>query len=246
MRLWRVVSFRVLKREKPNVPALLGLAVRTQRRKLGLSQEELAWRAGLNRTYVTDVERGARNLSLSTIDRLAAALETPLSALLHEVDKARGAVRGGGLMEPAQVDILLVEDNSRDEELTLRALRRSRLANSIHVARDGVEALEYIFCTGQHALRKFNDCPHLVLLDLKLPRLDGLEVLRRLKADPRTCALPVVVLTISENNNHMAEARRLGAEAYILKPVDFQRLSRVTPDLEFSWSLQRLPPTHVH
>ena len=241
MRLWRVLSFHVLKREKPNVPALLGQAVKVRRQKLGFSQEELAWRAGLNRTYVTDVERGARNLSLNTIDRLASALQTPLSALLHDVDKARGTVRGLGAFEPAQVDILLVEDNARDEELTLRALRRARLTNLVHVARNGTEALDYVFCTGPQRHRRPEDCPQLVLLDLKLPQVDGLDVLRRLKSDRRTRAIPVVVLTVSEDSKDMAAARRLGAEAYIVKPVDFQRLTKVTPNLNFSWNLQRLP-----
>jgi CheY-like chemotaxis protein len=241
MRLWRVLSFHVLKREKPNVPALLGQVVKVRRQKLGFSQEEHVWRAGLNSTYVTEVERGARNLSLNTIDRLASALQTPLSALLHDVDKARGAVRGVELAEAAQVDILLVEDNARDAELTMKALRRARLANSVHLARDGAEALDYLFCTGPQKHRKLEDSPHLVLLDLKLPRVDGLEVLRCLKSDSRTRALPVVVLTVSEDSKDMAEARRLGAETYIVKPVDFQRLAKVTPDLNFSWNLQRQP-----
>ena len=235
------VTLHRLKHEKPKALTLIGQTVRSRRHRLGFSQEELAWRAGLNRTYVTDVERGARNLSLSTLDKLAAALQTPLSALLRDVDKARGVTLDDGSEETAPVDILFVEDNARDVELTLRALRRARLANSVHVARDGAEALDFVFCTGKHANRKLTDCPHLVLLDLKLPRVDGLEVLRRLKSDPRTRTVPVVVLTVSEASKDMVDARRLGAEAYIVKPVDFQRLSKVIPDLNFSWTLQRLP-----
>jgi CheY-like chemotaxis protein/DNA-binding XRE family transcriptional regulator len=218
---------------------LLGQAIKVRRHELGFSQEELAWRAGLNRTYLTDVERGARNLSLATIDKLAEALEIPLSTLLHGVDTARGRVRPvhPGLEEPAQVEILLVEDNPRDIELALRALRQARLANLIRVARNGAEALDYLFCTGHHADRKPQDRPHLVLLDLKLPRVDGLNVLQRLKSDRRTRQIPVVVLTVSEQSRDISEARRLGAEAYIVKPVDFQRLSKVTPELNLSWRL---------
>ncbi len=223
------------------LPKLLGKTIRLRRQELGLSQEELAWRAGLNRTYVTDVERGARNLSLSTMDKLAQALRVPLSTLLHEADKARGAVEQSASGEPSQVDILLVEDNPSDADLTVGALRRARLSNSIHLARDGSEALDYLFCTGQYADRKTELRPRLVLLDLKLPRIDGLEVLQRMKADPRTRDIPVVVLTISRLGPDIAQARRLGIEAYIIKPVDFQRLSEVTPKLELSWSLLRLP-----
>ena len=224
-----------------NSCALLGAAIRSRRYELGLSQEELAWRAGLHRTYVTDVERGARNLSLATIDKLADALQSPLSVLIRGVDKARGRVQGTGPDEPARVDILFVEDNARDVELTMRALRRARLANSIHVARDGGEALDYVFCKGRHADRRIEDCPHLILRDLKLPGLDGLELLRRLKSEPRTRAITVVVLTMSNESKHLSEACRLGAKAYIVKPVDFHRLSEVTPGLNFSWTLSRVP-----
>ncbi|MGH7969896.1 MAG: helix-turn-helix domain-containing protein, partial [Limisphaerales bacterium] len=173
---------------------LLGQTVKSRRLELGLSQEELAWRAGLHRTYLTDVERGSRNMSIATIDRLAQALQVPVSTLLRDVDKARGATAPGHPDERGQVDILLVEDNARDVELTLAALRRARLANTIRVARNGAEALDYLFGTGEYAQREPQQRPRLVLLDLKLPRVDGLEVLRRLKSDPQTRDIPVIVL----------------------------------------------------
>ena len=225
-----------LKHKSASLPELLGRAVKLRRSELGFSQEELAWRAGLNRTYVTDVERGLRNLSLATIDKLARALELPISGLLHQVDSARGEVPA----QLAQVEILLVEDNARDLEMTLRALKRAQLANSIDIARDGEAALHYLLAKrGGEAVGKIKPLPQLILLDLKLPQVDGLEVLRRIKANEQTRRVPVVVLTCSEDSQDMAEARRLGADAYIIKPVDFQRLSEVTPGLNFSWALQR-------
>lgn len=203
---------------------------------LGFSQEELAWRAGLNRTYVTDVERGSRNLSLSTLEKLAEALNTPLFVILRDMEQLGGTVSVG---EPTGKSILLVEDNPRDVEMALRALRRARLTNPIPVARDGAEALDYLFCTGRHATPKREDPPQLVLLDLKLPRVDGMEVLRRLKSDARTRPIPVVVLTSSKECSDIAESSRLGAAGFIVKPLDFQRLSEVTPHLNFSWVLHQ-------
>ncbi len=231
----------VLKRNTSSASALLGSVIKARRRELGFSQEELAWRAGLHRTYVTDVERGTRNLSLATLDRLADALQTPLSALLRDVDQARGMTHGNAREEPSLAGILLVEDAPRDAELAVHALRRAGLANPIHLAVDGTEALEYLFCTGRYSRRNAEDHPLLVLLDLKLPGPDGLQVLRTIRSDERIRSTPVVVLTGSESQNDIAEARRLGAKAYIIKPVDFQRLCGVTPDLNFSWLLQPRP-----
>ncbi len=220
---------------------LFGQAVRLRRHVLGLSQEELAFRAGLNRTYITDVERGSRNLSLSTLERLAEALKTPLFVMFGDVDKGGGSIAMNENEKAAGAEILLVEDNPLDVEVTLRALQQARLANAIHVARDGVEALDFIFCTGAHAARKPEARPQLILLDLKLPRLNGMEVLRRLNSDARTRQIPVIVLTGSTESKDMTEASRLGAAAFIAKPVNFQRLSEVTPGLDLSWMLHRLP-----
>lgn len=221
------------------ISTLFGQAVRLRRHVLGLSQEELAWRAGLNRTYLTDVERGVRNLSLSTLEKLATALETPLFVIFRDMDKGGDSIALDATESPEGTDILLVEDNSRDLEMALRALRRARLANAIHVARDGAEALEFLFGTGRHADRKSATRPQLVLLDLKLPRVDGMEVLRRLKSEARTRPIPVIVLTSSTESKDMAEATLLGAAGFMVKPVDFQRLSEVTPSLDFSWTLHR-------
>jgi two-component system response regulator len=130
--------------------------------------------------------------------------------------------------------ILLVEDNADDELLTVRALRRARVANEIVVARDGVEALDYLFGTGAHAGRDAKDLPHVVLLDLRLPRLDGLEVLRRLRQDRRTERLPVMILTASTEDRDRVEGYRLGAIHCIPKPVDFHQFMASAPVLGLS------------
>jgi CheY-like chemotaxis protein len=135
------------------------------------------------------------------------------------------------------VDILLVEDNTNDVELTLHAFERSRFANRVHVVKDGAEALDYVFCRGIHAGRHQEDHPQIILLDLNLPKIGGLEVLRRIKADEKARNIPVIVLTGSQNDLDISESRRLGAATYIVKPVDFHRLSQVTPQLSLNWAL---------
>lgn len=119
--------------------------------------------------------------------------------------------------------ILLVEDNPDDEALTLRAFARNRIENPVIVARDGLDAVNYLFASGRHAGRDTSIMPAVILLDLKLPRIDGLEVLRRIRADSRTAMLPVVILTTSRERQDIQEAYRLGANSYIRKPVDFER-----------------------
>jgi CheY-like chemotaxis protein len=131
--------------------------------------------------------------------------------------------------------ILLVEDNPDDEALTLRAFNRQRIPNRVIVARDGVEALDYIFGTGTHEGRNVNELPAFVLLDLKLPRIDGLEVLRRIRADARTRLLPVVVLTTSREAQDIHEAYSLGANSYIRKPVDFEQFLQAIGLLASYW-----------
>ncbi len=138
--------------------------------------------------------------------------------------------------------ILLVEDNPDDEILTLRALRRANVGNDIVVARDGVEALDYLFGTGGHAGRDTRELPHVMLLDLKLPRIDGLEVLRRVRADDRTRVLPVVILTSSIEERDRIEGYRLGANSYVQKPVDFTEFVEAVRQLGLYWLLLNQPP----
>ena len=138
--------------------------------------------------------------------------------------------------------ILLVEDNPDDEELTLLSLRESNIVNEVVVARDGVEALDYLFAADQNAGREVSPLPELILLDLKLPRLDGLEVLRRLRANPRTQLVPVVVLTSSSEEEDIVASYRLGANSYVRKPVEFHRLADAVRQLGLYWLLLNEAP----
>lgn len=222
---------------KANVKKEFGAAVRTYRLRLGISQETLAERAELHRTYITDVERGARNISLESISRLARALDLSVSSLFSAPGSARlGRVKSRGA-QAETVDILLVEDDPKDIELTIEAFGAARLSNRMDVVQDGEAALDFLFREGQYAPRKPAEGPLVVLLDLHLPKVHGLEVLRRLRADERTRTLQVVVLTTSRNDTDLREALRLGAAAYIVKPLDFQTFSSITPQLNLSWTL---------
>jgi two-component system response regulator len=131
--------------------------------------------------------------------------------------------------------VLLVEDNPDDLELTLRAFKKSHLMNKIVIARDGVEALDYLFATGPHAGRDTADMPHLVLLDLNLPKIDGMEVLKRMRADARTMFVPVVVLTSSDEERDVVQSYKLGANSYVRKPVDFGQFLDAARQLELYW-----------
>jgi CheY-like chemotaxis protein len=138
--------------------------------------------------------------------------------------------------------ILLVEDNPDDEALAIRALKRHHISNEIVVARDGVEALDYLFGTGQYTGRDLSLKPTVVLLDLKLPRVDGLEVLRRLREDERTRLLPVVILTTSNEEQDMLDSYSFGCNSYIRKPVDFIEFSEAIRQLGMYWLLMNEPP----
>jgi CheY-like chemotaxis protein len=215
-----------------------GTAVREHRLELGLSQESLAERAELHRTYVTDVERGARNVSLQSISKLAKALEVSIGTLFtsSEVPKSAGA---------QSVDLLIVEDDPRDLELTLAVFKKARLSNPVKVVRDGAEALNYLFGRGEYAPDPPPSLPAVVLLDLGLPRISGMEVLRQIKANDSTRFLRVIVLTGLPNDRDLGEALRLGADAYLVKPVDFHAFSSVAPQLELRWMLLDCPKEPV-
>ena len=146
-------------------------------------------------------------------------------------------------MTEPDVEILLVEDNPNDVELTLHALKRHNLANRVEVLRDGAEALDYIFCTGAYAARAIEAPPKIVLLDLKLPKVDGLEVLRQIKADPRTRKIPVVVLTTSQEQRDIIESYDLGVNSYIVKPVDFDQFVEATRIFGLYWLVLNEPAT---
>jgi CheY-like chemotaxis protein len=145
-----------------------------------------------------------------------------------------------------EIEILLVEDNEADEELAIHALRSNNLANQIHVAHDGEEALDFLFCRGGYNHRGFDKPPRLVLLDLKLPKVDGLEVLRQLKSDPRTKAIPVVILTSSREERDMVDGYQLGVNSYIQKPVDFVQFREIIKQLGLYWLVvNQAPPPNA-
>ena len=209
-----------------NLKTLLGMAIKTQRASLGISQEELAHRAGLHRTYVSDLERGARNPSIESIEKLAGALQVSVSNLFE------GA--GNGSSSRQMEEILLMQDNPRDVDLTIRAFKKANITNPLKVARDGEEALDLVFADANRGnLRR----TLLILLDLNLPKTSGLEFLRRIKAAEQTQDIPVIILTLSIRDRDIAECRKLGVENYIVKPVDFQNFSEVTARLGLAWTL---------
>ena len=146
---------------------------------------------------------------------------------------------------PNEVEILLVEDNPSDLELTLRALEEHKLCNKVQVARDGEEALDFMFCRGKFSEKRIEALPRVMLLDLKLPLVDGLEVLRQVRADPRTKCVPVVVLTSSTEERDVVESYALGVNSYISKPVDFDQFKEAMRTIGMYWLLLNRPPTPV-
>jgi len=220
------------------IASQLGASVRSFRHGLGLSQEELAERAQLHRTYIAGIESGGRNLTLKNIEKLAHALQVSTNDLLpHSGGKIAPPPTLDGKSGSEFLEILMVEDNPDDAELTLQAFKLSRITNPVRVLQNGEDAMDYLFRRGAFSRRGIGDQPQLVLLDLKLPKISGLEVLRAIKAHGDTRLIPVVVLTTSQNHRDIAECRRLGAETYIVKPVDFQSLSLATPQLGLEWTL---------
>ncbi|TMH40983.1 MAG: response regulator [Betaproteobacteria bacterium] len=145
-------------------------------------------------------------------------------------------------MADEQVEILLAEDNSEDAEMTMRALRRHNLANQVRWVKDGAEALDYLFCRGQYVGRDPSRPPKLVLLDIKMPKIDGIEVLRQLKADPTTRSIPVVVMTSSNEERDVLESYRLGVNSYIVKPVQFNQFIETVAKIGLYWLLTTRVP----
>jgi len=145
------------------------------------------------------------------------------------------------MRETGEVEILLVEDNMDDMEMTLRSLRKANLANRIQVVRDGAEALEFIFCRGAFAGRKFENPPKLILLDLNLPKVGGKEVLKLMKGDARTKTIPVVMLTSSKEEKDLVESYDLGVNSYVVKPVNFESFAAAVQELGMYWLLLNQP-----
>ncbi len=191
----------------------------------------------MHRTYICDVERGSRNVSLETIERLARALEISTFTLFFNFRKLASDKPVVRPVTDEMADILLVEDNPDDAALMLGVLKRANFANPLRVISDGAAALDFLFCTGPFANRRPEDLPQLVLLDLNLPKVDGLDVLRKIKGDARTRSIPVVALTVSGRSQDAAESRRLGADAHLMKPVDFQNFSEMVPKLNLHWAV---------
>ena len=216
------------KPKNPNLESEFGTLVRARRHGLGLTQEELAWRADMHRTYIADIERGGRNLTLRSIAALAKALESSIAALMP-----KGGSRDAA---PTLVEILLIEDSASEGELLARSLSRANVSNPIRITHDGVEALDYLFGTGRYAKKK-PGLPGLILLDLQLPRGAGVDVLARIKAEKRAKNIPVVVMTSSYDDCGISECGRLGVENYILKPVTFENLSAEATKVNLRWAL---------
>lgn len=148
-------------------------------------------------------------------------------------------------MESKQVEILLVEDNPNDAELTIMALKDKNLANKLVHLRDGVEALEFIFGEGAYANRNVKDTPRVILLDINMPKVNGIEVLRKVRADERTRLIPVVILTSSREDRDLFESYDLGVNSYIVKPVDFDKFCHAVTEIGFYWLLLNQPVDRV-
>jgi CheY-like chemotaxis protein/plasmid maintenance system antidote protein VapI len=215
----------------------VGHTVRKLRREMGLSQEELAERADLHRTYIAGIERGGRNITLRSVERLATALGVSVAHLLNESHDGASSDLTSANLSTEIIDILLVEDNPEDAELTTQALSNGHLVNRVHVVRDGQQALDFMFCEGDYANRRGRPLPQLILLDITLPKISGSEVLQHLKRDRRTRNVAVIMLTISNSSAHMEECKRLGVEQYILKPVAFKEFASVVQQFSFMCAL---------
>jgi CheY-like chemotaxis protein len=142
-----------------------------------------------------------------------------------------------------QVEVLLAEDNPADAEMAMRAFKKNNFANKIHWVKDGEEALEYVLCTGRYAERDVRHPPRLMLLDLKMPKVDGIDVLRKIKSDERFSAIPVVIMTSSNEERDVVESYRLGVNSYIVKPVDFNKFVQTVSEIGMYWMLTNRVPS---
>jgi two-component system response regulator len=219
-----------------DVKQCFGASVKYWRHQLGISQEALAERADMHRTYICDVERGSRNVSLETIERLARALEiSPFTLFLsfRRLSSDKHAARPAPMGELP--DILLVADDAVSSLQSLKA----NVANRIQQVRDGAAALDFLFCTGAFSNRTPDNLPQLILLDLNVPKVAGIEVLQRIKANSRTRSISIIVLTTSSRSPDAVESQRLGAGTCIVKPMDFQNFSEAVTKLNLQWAVMK-------
>lgn len=236
----QVATRHIVPKNDDTLRRQLGSVVREHRQRLGLTQEELAWRANLHRTYITDIERGARNVTLKSVASLAKAFQTTVCNLFSDIGAAAeepvSRRRCGGDCPDVSRAILMIEDDAADAELAMRAFRQVRLTNPLQVLGDAESGLDRLFGEGrwakQGALR-----PQVILLDLNLPGMSGQDFLRRVKADARTRDIPVVILTVSRNDRVILECSRLGAAHFIVKPVGLENFIRITPRLNLHLTL---------
>ncbi len=209
----------------------------------GMSRSELAARCGLRQNEISSFERGTQKIPLEKVIKLSIALEGFIAKPSLRKPRVTPDLPRRSCALGELVNILLVEDNSDDVELTMHALQRVLVANRIRTVRDGAEALDFLFCRGRYLHRSAEELPQVVLLDLHLPKVSGMQVLREIKSHPLTCSIPVVILTTSGNSFDVMQSKQLGADAYIVKPVDLTSLGGVTPQLNFQWALLKAPAT---
>ena len=192
----------------------------------------------MHRTYIADIERGARNVTLKSILNLARALQVTVGKLLTAATAPAGAALRGGVpaAKTESREILLIEDSETDAAMTERAFRKARFTNPLRIVRSAESGLDYLQGAGRFARRR-RERPRLILLDINLPQMSGVEFLRRIKSDKHTRDIPVVVLTVSQSDRTIVECGRFGAENYIVKPLGIENLVRITPNLNLHLTL---------
>ena len=229
----------------PRITSRFGTVVRSLRHRLGLTQEALAERAELHRTYIAGIEGGVRNVTLKTIEKLAHALHVSTATLLLD---AVGAPARSELTKPpatctaqAHKEILLVTDQHAEVKRMLLAFQQARIVNPVKIAYSGQEALDLLL-PGHAAEDQLGNRPQLVLLDLQRAKPGAREVLQRLKADQQTRAIPVIMLMDDKFPKEMAEGQRMGADSYIVKPLNFDKIATAARQLGMFWQLVDQPP----